>query len=153
MIIGLFGLSGSGKTHLSNEFKDKHEDFFCTSASNLLKASKRPISLKHLDTTTLELNQLFLIERLAQLKKVHKKVLIELHAVMENKNGEYYKVPKQILNLLNLDLMIFLDTPVNQILKQRNEDTTKIRPYKNIEQLTYLSFIQKEYLNEGQSKT
>lgn len=148
MIIGLFGLSGSGKTHLSNEFKNRHEDFFCTSASNILRASQRPISLEHLDKTTLDINQLVFQEELSKLKKTHTNLLIELHAVIENKSGGYYKVPKNILNSLCLDLSVFLDIPIDQILKQRNKDTTKHRAYKNIEQLTYLSCIQKEYLNE-----
>lgn len=148
MIIGLFGLSGSGKTHLTNEFKILHQDYFCTSASDLLKASKRPVKSEALDTTNLNFNQYVLVEKLSEIYKIHKKIFIELHAIIEDKNGKYYKVDGHILNSLNLDLILFLDTPIEKILDQRNNDKKKTRPYTNLYQLKQLSFLQKKYLNE-----
>lgn len=146
MIIGLFGLSGSGKSYLSQNFKNKYPYFHCTSASNLLREASRPTSVEVLDNAELDNNQKVLSKLIQQLNLKYDNLLIELHAVIEEKNGKAYAVKEDILQSFQLDQVYILDIPPVQILKQRKLDKSKHRSPVTVEDLIRLQKLQKEIL-------
>lgn len=148
MIIGLFGLSGSGKSSLRKEFEKSYPHFYCTSASELLKQTNRPILPKNLNISELDTNQNFLIEKIKNLVSIHENIFIELHAVIEDKYGNPYIVNESILKSLNLNYIFILDIPASQILNQRIHDKMKNRPLISIDKIIKLSALQKKYLNQ-----
>lgn len=146
MIIGLFGLSGSGKSHLSKDFKSANPDFYCTSASKLLSSIDRPIIVDKLNEFVLDKNQEILPNLLNSLNKKNKKILIELHAIIEKQDSTIYKVDEQILLALALDYIFLLETPEELVLKQRLNDKSKNRKIISLENLIKINRLQKDYL-------
>ncbi|MGI1793986.1 ATP-binding protein [Acinetobacter variabilis] len=146
MIIGLFGLSGSGKSHLSQDFKSKYPYFYCTSASTLLREASRPTSIHILDNVELDHNQKILSKLIQKLNLKYKNLFIELHAVIEEKNGKTYAVKEDILNSFQLDQVYILDIPPIKILQQRKLDKSKYRPPITLENLIKLQKLQNKIL-------
>lgn len=149
MIIGLFGLSGSGKSYLSQNFKKKYSHFHCTSASNLLREASRPTSIEVLNNAELENNQKVLSNLIQQLNLKYKNLFIELHAVIEEKNGKTYAVKEDILRSFQLDQIYILDIPPIKILNQRKLDKSKYRPLVTLGDLIKLQQLQKEILTRA----
>lgn len=147
MIIGLFGLSGSGKTFIRQKFQKAHKDFKCYSASELLKEANRPIDRFSLNPKTLDENQFKLVQVLKE-KSVNSNIFIELHSIIEQSDYSSYFVPKDILLSFNLDYIFLLDTYPKDLLRQRQLDKSKERPSLSIAKLEDLSIKQKEYLKE-----
>jgi adenylate kinase len=148
MIIGLFGLSGSGKSSLRYAFAEKHPDFYCTSASEILKNSNRPIALESLNINELDTNQSFLVNMIKNLASTHNDLFIELHAIIENKSDEPYTVDKTTLESINLDYIFILDISADEILKHRINDLNRKRPSISREKIIKLSKLQNKYLNQ-----
>ncbi|MND81940.1 hypothetical protein D3C80_737520 [compost metagenome] len=147
MIIGLFGLSGSGKTFIRQKFQKAHKDFKCYSASELLKEANRPIDRFSLNPKTLDENQFKLVQVLKE-KSMNNNIFIELHSIIEQNDCSSYFVKKDILLSFNLDYIFLLDTHPKDLLSQRRLDKSKERPPLSIEKLEELSLKQKEYLKE-----
>lgn len=146
MIIGLFGLSGSGKSHVSKDFKSSNTDFYCTSASKILSSIDRPIELDKIDKVILDKNQEALPNLLKELHKENPNILIELHAVIENQDSTFYKVNKDVLLALELDYVFLLNISEKTILKQRLNDKNKNRRKISLDDLIKLNHLQKDYL-------
>jgi adenylate kinase len=146
MIIGLFGLSGSGKTTITQKIKQKYPSFYCTSASKILKDFNRPILQKDLITNVLDRNQEILLYGLNEISKKHKNIFIELHSVIEDKDNQIYFVEKNKLISLKLDYVYILDIPAEEILKRRRLDLNKQRNLLSVDDLKKLSELQKKYL-------
>lgn len=147
MIIGLFGLSGSGKTYVRKQFEEAHEDFKCFSASELLTEANRPIAKRSLDQRTLDLNQLTLIEILKE-KAKRNNIFIELHALIEKNDNRPYLVDKQVLLSLSLDYCFLLEISPKKLLNQRKFDFTKNRNLLSSAELYQLSLYQRNHLLE-----
>lgn len=148
MIFGLFGLSGSGKTTLKKEFSQKHPEYTCLSASDLLIRNNRPISKTFLNKSTLEENQFKLIESFNTLRKTHLNIFIELHCIIEKNDSSIYLVPKEILNGLKLDYAFLLDKSVCEIYNQRQSDLSKKRSNMTLSRLKDFNKQQFSYLSE-----
>ena len=148
MIIGLFGLSGSGKSSLRYAFEKKHSNFYCTSASELLKKLNRTISLQSLNTYELNTNQNILVSKINHLATTYKNIFIELHAIIESQNDKTYIVDKTTLQSLNLDYIFILDTPAQEILIHRMNDPIKKRPSISLDEITRLANLQSKYLKK-----
>jgi len=148
MIIGLFGLSGSGKTTITEKIKQKYPNFYCTSASKILKDFNRPILKKDLIKNVLDKNQEILLYGLNEISKKYENIFIELHSVIEDKDNHIYFVEKKDLISLKLDYVYILDIPPKKILKRRILDLKKQRNLLSIDELKILSEFQKKYLME-----
>lgn len=147
MIIGLFGISGSGKTFVRQKFQDAHKDFKCYSASELLQEANRPIDRFSLKPRTLDENQFKLVQVLKE-KSMNSNIFIELHSIIEQSDNSSYFVAKDILLSFNLDYIFLLDTYPKDLLRQRQIDKVKKRPSISIAKLEELSIKQKKYLIE-----
>lgn len=145
MIIGLFGLSGSGKSTIRKEFSKKYSSFYCISASEILKNANKPIVNNSLDTIALDNNQAFLVSKIKELKLRYRNIFIELHAIIEDKNGDSYLVNAWVLKNLNLDKIYVIDIPPSQIFNQCRFDTEKQRIC-SFEKISKEQIRQKQYL-------
>lgn len=126
MHIGIFGISGTGKTTLTNDFLHDKPGFFGTSASYLIANAGNDINYKSLNQDKISRNQDDLIIKYNELKIEHQNTILELHNVIEIGSGLSLIQP-EILLALNLDIIFFLYTKPDEILKRRILDKTKSR--------------------------
>ncbi|WP_438455657.1 ATP-binding protein [Vreelandella venusta] len=126
MHIGLFGVSGSGKTFLSNFLSSVLRSFSCVSASSLLKDYGGVIDYEELKGENVSSNQEALVLAYELHKKNNINTLIELHGVIETPEGEFW-VPKEILKRLSLDVCFYLKTKPDEIHKRRMLNGSKKR--------------------------
>ena len=126
MHIGIFGVSGTGKTTLTQAFLQDKPDYFGTSASYLIASAGNDTSYKLLNKEKISSNQDTLINKYNELKINHPNTIIELHNIIELGDG-ISLIPPEVLLALNLDFIFFLYTEPGEILKRRILDKNKIR--------------------------
>lgn len=145
MHIGIFGISGTGKTTLTQVFLRNNLDYFGTSASYLIANAGNDINYKLLDQDKISRNQNALINKYDELKIDHPNTIIELHTVIEVEDGLSLISPEVLLNL-NLDLIFFLYTEPDEILKRRILDKKKSRKIVTREELKRIQELSLEHL-------
>ncbi|SES97552.1 AAA family ATPase [Thorsellia anophelis] len=124
MIVGFFGLSGVGKTHLIKRLVSNTDEFIQISASKLIKSEGGVIQFENLNRRVLLDNQNKLVSSIQKLKSEKKNYLIEMHTILETKNY-IFTVPDIILNQLRdvLDLAFFLQASPQFIRHNRLMDS------------------------------
>lgn len=132
MNIGIFGLSGVGKTFLASKFVENRNDFILTRASKLIKDFKHDIKYQTLNESSVNRNQLALIKSFELFKENHpnKNILIELHNIIETPNGPI-PIDDCVFEKLKLDAACFISRPPKEILIQRSLDLTRERSSAN----------------------
>lgn len=126
MHIGVFGISGTGKTTLTKLFLQRNPDYIGTSASSLIANVGNEINYQHLNQNKASRNQEILIDQYNKFKEENKKSIIELHNLIELDNGIFW-IPPEVLINLNIDLIFFLYTDPHEILNRRISDKSKSR--------------------------
>ncbi|KDC51622.1 AAA family ATPase [Pseudoalteromonas fuliginea] len=147
LVIGLFGISGSGKSYVTQ--KININNLVCTRASSLLSEKKRPINLELLDRSIINDNQVALLTLFNDFKELHSgcDVLIELHNIVETLNG-HEVLPESVIHGLELDAAIFYEVSPKQLFTQRELDTKKIRKKITLKELSRLQTLSKSiFLN------
>lgn len=140
MHIGLYGLSGSGKSHLSQKLRETHKDYIFISASSLIKNTGHEISPDRLSPPSIARNQEILAREITTLTKNHGKTLLELHAVIETSNG-IELIDPAILASFPLDKIYYLNTRPEEIKKRRDLDKSKRRAPISIEKIQLMQNI------------
>lgn len=138
MIVGLFGISGSGKTHLASSFYAKY-DVITTRASQIIERYGHEIEYHRLNKNVLDKNQSILIQGLEKLNasNPNKVIIIELHNIIETPEG-LTDIDPQVLHDLNLKAVCFLDVPVELLYSRRMNDSIRNRPAKSLQELEAL---------------
>jgi len=131
MHIGLFGLSGSGKSFLIREFVKKHPDYLGLSASDLIKQAGQDTNYETINKSKVEKNQSYLIYKYELIRKQTENTIIELHNVVETTEGASW-IKEDVLLSLKLEQVAFLNTPPQLILENRKIDKSKKRPESNL---------------------
>lgn len=141
MIVGLFGLSGSGKTHLTSSFCSKYEAI-ATRASQIIKEYGHTIEYSALDSNVVNSNQPILIRGLSRFRQRYPSatIIIELHNVIETPKG-VIEIDSQVLFDLNLDAVCFLDVSPELLSSYRKNDSIKERPDRTLTELKVLQLI------------
>ncbi|MGZ8556387.1 MAG: ATP-binding protein [Sulfuricurvum sp.] len=145
MHIGIFGISGTGKTTLAQAFLQDKLDYFGTSASSLIANAGNDINYKLLNQDKISRNQKALINKYDELKIDHPNTIIELHNVIEI-DDDLSLIPSEVLLDLNLDLIFFLYTEPDEILKRRILDKKKPRKIITREELKRIQELSLEHL-------
>ncbi len=148
MIIGVFGISGVGKTTLCEKLPARFQDIKVYSASQLIKLYDGEISFNKLSRSNVDSNQLKLISVVNELKKKSPRFLyvLELHNIIETESEDIY-IPKRVFESLEVNKVIFLCKEPAEILTQRLLGTKK-RSLKNIESIDDLQNKSLSYLME-----
>lgn len=143
MIIGVFGISGVGKTTIVKNFLSFHKHIVGFSASQLIKTYGGVIDRKKITKNDAKLNQIILLDAVTRYQKENTKPLIlEMHNIIEARNG--------IINIDNIfsslivDAACFIYKDPSIIATQRANDSEKERkntPAADIELLQEKSLL------------
>ena len=127
-IIGIFGLSGVGKSKLSERICSYRNDFVCTRASDILKTYGGATDFDDLAEYSVSANQNILINGFQIYQNDHKEknIIIELHNVIETPEC-LINVDDSIFNQLNLDAAYFLYLNPEILIANRLSDNKRKR--------------------------
>lgn len=139
MNIGLFGLSGTGKSNLSSLICKKDKGYICTSASKIIKDYGYRIQYQELAHDVVEDNQIALVRGFHNFQAKHqeKDILLDLHNVIESPEGNI-EISDNVFSELNLDAACFIESSPNVILKRRLNDRSRVRHISSIEAIARL---------------
>lgn len=128
MNIGLFGLSGVGKTYLASKLTEERADLVLTRASKLINEGNQEIRYDHLNKANVDTNQLALLKGFELFKKnnQNKNILIELHNLIETPQG-VVPIEDYVFNELKLDAVCFIYKTPKDIFNQRKLDKQRKR--------------------------
>jgi adenylate kinase len=139
MKIGVFGLSGVGKSFFTNKILSQDSGYVVTSASKLIKQASHKILLKDLNSPVVKENQSVLINEFEYFCNINrnKSVIIELHNVIETID-DVIKIEDDVFNNLKLDVVFFITRPAEKISSQRLQDKSRIRVNTTTEEISLL---------------
>ena len=128
MNIGLFGLSGVGKTYLTSKLIESRADLVLTRASKLINEGNQEIRYDHLNKANIDTNQLALLKGFELFKKNNrnKNIIIELHNLIETPQGAV-SIEDYVFNELKLDAVCFIYKTPKDIFNQRKLDKLRKR--------------------------
>lgn len=139
MNIGLFGISGVGKSYMASAICAYNDSIISVKASDILKAYNRRTQFHELSSNVVSANQKSLIDGFAHFRNNHrgKNIIVELHNIIETPSGEV-EVDDKVFDLLELNAVCFLHRDPERLLQQRCEDSLRIRQEISIENLRAL---------------
>lgn len=149
MHIGVFGLSGSGKTALTDVVTSHYPNFLAISASRLIAKFGGVVDYKSLDHNNIKSNQHVLVQAYELYRRNHPLTLIELHCLIESEVGVDL-VDVEILRALNLDVAFFIEVPAEEILRRRISDANnKVRRVTSISEIERLQNLSIEIFRKA----
>jgi adenylate kinase len=136
-VIGLFGISGSGKTHLARRIVEMRPEMLRVSASMLLKSAHRTTG-ERLRTANAERvvdNQKALASAFREWRDAHEPhpVLLEAHALIDN-DRELVEVPFETIRAIDLAAILSIEADPVEIAERRRRDDRN-RPVRTIDEL------------------
>lgn len=136
-VIGLFGISGSGKTHLARSIVKIRPEMLRISASTLLKSAHRSTGeiLRTADAERVVDNQNALPRALRKWRDTHERrpILLEAHALIDN-DRELVEVPFEVLRTIGLAAILSIEADPAEIAARRRQDDRE-RPVRTIDEL------------------
>lgn len=139
MNIGLFGISGVGKSYMASAICADNDSIISVKASDILKAYNRRTQFHGLSSNVVSENQKSLIDGFAHFRNNHrgKNIIIELHNIIETPSGEV-EIDDNVFDSLELDAVCFLCIDPERLLQQRSKDSSRIRQEISFENLRAL---------------
>lgn len=136
-VIGIIGLSGSGKSHLAKSIVRAHPNILRMTAGRLLKRTLHTTGekLRTTESDNVRNNQYELVKALANERagQLERPVLLEAHAFIDN-DSELIDVPADVMASLGLAGIILVDAPATAVLRRRLLDSRK-RPRRTLAEL------------------
>lgn len=129
MIIGLYGVAGVGKTTFTKKVKSRCPGFDCFSASSLIEKYKGFIDYDYLNEDVVKSNQIKLLDavKFIRLNETDRAFIIELHNLIETKNGVVF-IDENVLKNLKLHHAFFLKKDPKIIKMNRDYDSKRRHP-------------------------
>ncbi len=130
-IIGLFGISGAGKTYTASYLADKSSSIISVRASQIIAKYRYTIKFQSLSHKVVDENQKILIEGLKKfrLEFPQKTIILELHNIIETPEG-LTKIDLEVFRKLHINKAIFLKLSPQALYSQRTNDKSRNRPQK-----------------------
>jgi len=126
MKIGVFGVSGVGKSFFVSKICLENTGFIGTKASKIIAQASNKILLHELSLKQVDSNQLALIEGFKYFYDKNKNIIIELHNLIETPTG-IVEIDDYVIDGLNLDAACFLFISPEIIFNQRLNDISRVR--------------------------
>ncbi|MDG0806814.1 AAA family ATPase [Pectobacterium brasiliense] len=144
MIIGLYGISGVGKTTFTKKLKSRCSEIEFFSASSLIEKYKGFIDYDHLNEDVVASNQIKLLDAVnfIHINETNRIFVIELHNLIETKNGVVF-IDEKVLSDLRLDRVFFIKKEPKIIKMNRDNDLKRRHPASDEE----IENIQRESLS------
>ncbi|MCA3897345.1 AAA family ATPase [Vibrio vulnificus] len=150
MIIGVFGISGVGKTTICTNLQNTMTNVVRVSASEIIRKYGGLVDYEVLSKSNLDTNQKLLVEGVKMLKNSNQTLpnpatyLLELHNVLETPNG-LQKIGVDVFRELSLDWVVFLAKPESEIATQRLMDSMRVRVESSVGELRTLQLLAKQH--------
>ncbi|WP_147020089.1 ATP-binding protein [Methylorubrum extorquens] len=136
-LVVLLGISGVGKSFLTQRISERRPDLLYLSAGNLLREALKvdPEQLRTSKRNVILANQLMLSEavRRARSGRWQKTVLLEAHSIIDN-DRELIEVPLNTISNLEVAGIVLVEDHASQI-KRRRETDTRSRPHRGLREL------------------
>lgn len=131
MIIGVFGLSGVGKTTLVRKYTSANNDVIGFSASAMIKNHGGVVNYDSLTENSVQENQKILLNSINNCKKTEDRpLIIEMHNIIETPIGVVNI--DNIFDSLKIDAACFIFKDPKIILKNRINDSEKLRTHASL---------------------
>jgi adenylate kinase len=126
MHIGIFGLSGAGKTTATKWLACNNLNYVAISASQLIKEYGGVTEYEKLGKKCISSNQDALVMAYEKFKSTHPNTLIELHSIIESEH-DVVDIDIRILRELDIDAAFFIAVEPHELGRRRRSDVTKKR--------------------------
>lgn len=132
-LVVVVGVPGSGKTTILKKLKEilpevevlNFGDFMMEEVLSHYGALSRDEMRVKIDLDSYRKIQLKAAERIASCDK--DLVVLDTHVAIKTPNGYYPGLPKDVLNLLKVDMVVVLEFPPEDILSRRGKDKANSR--------------------------
>jgi adenylate kinase len=127
-VVGLFGVSGVGKSYFSANVMFGVSNFVCVKASDLIKFANGEVIYNKLNYANVQRNQQILSQEFATFRANHpdKNILIELHNVIETPESTEF-LSGEVFEDIALTHAVFLQLASDKLYHQRLDDVSKMR--------------------------
>lgn len=130
-VVGIFGVSGVGKTTLINHVIAQHPHWICVSAGSLIQESQRDIArdaLRSLSNEEILKNQEAIVLGIRQKREgvVAELLLLDAHLILDA-GIDLFEIPLDVIGRLYLDAIVFVEDVPEHVLERRKADSGRIR--------------------------
>jgi adenylate kinase len=137
MVLGLFGISGVGKSYLSAKLVRQFPDLLHLQASQLLRTAHASSgeTLRTANADTIAQNQIALGDAFNSARKgqEHKSVILDAHSVIDNDKG-LVAIHVDAIRPLSLTHILFVSATPEVIIQRRAGDD-RARPVRSLQQI------------------
>lgn len=128
MIIGLFGISGVGKSYVASAISAENDSIIAVKASDILRAYNKKTQFDKLNFSIVSENQKSLIDGFKEFREKNRgrNIILEIHNIIETPDGEV-EIDDNVFDFLELDAVCFLYIDPERLLQQRAKDSSRIR--------------------------
>jgi adenylate kinase len=140
-VIGVFGLSGVGKSWLISRFVSANPVAH-VQASQLLREAKAAISGSVTTSEALRIgavldNQALLVRAFsAKIADAVQPIIFDGHCVVDN-GSQLLEIPVEVIAALSVSGLIFVQSQPAAIVEQRLKDITRTRPARSVEEIEF----------------
>ena len=138
-VVGIFGISGVGKTTLIESVIGKRSSWVRVSAGALVQEHRPSVgrdSLRELPLDGLQENQEAIVIGLHRTRETIRAelILFDGHILVDN-GLQLFEVPRHVIARLQLDALVFVEEAPREILVRRSRDPQRARAKRSLEEI------------------
>jgi adenylate kinase len=126
----VIGISGVGKTQIIRKFVSSNPEYLHIEASTIIKKNlkiDKDKQIQYLSKEEIFKNQYDLIKELSKYRKIHQKIILDGHLLIEI-NQEATLIPLSIIKKISPNQIILIQGKPEEIIEHRSNDSHKKRP-------------------------